>query len=156
MRRRVNFGLLTCGLLLLAGACRDRDCPPCPDDLTINGLFWGSYAILEIHSGTDTTRSLGQPVSVKFRDKAFAITLTPGVAESLRVVCDMFGDYTLGEFITLNCWSVDSTDSCADPGLYPCGAFALDQTTDTLRLTRDVTADTVRFIKKLTLLQVRL
>ena len=156
MRRQFLILILLGNVLLLAGGC--RDCPDCPSDNrpSVNGLYWGSYEYTEIHSGTDTVRALGQPISVKFKAPAFSIQLTPGVPESLRIVCDMFGDYSLGRGVTLNCWSVDSTDDCADPLLYPCGYFALDQTTDTLRLTRDTTtADTVRYIKRLALLQIR-
>jgi len=154
--RRLAIGILAGSILFLVGGC--NDCPECPpeDHPYINGLYWGSYEFMEIHSGVDTIRSLGQPVSVKFKASSFSIQLTPGVDDSLRIVCDMFGDYSLSRGITLDCWSVDSTDACAEPLLYPCGYFVLNQTTDTLRLTRDTTtADTVRYIKKLVLLPVQ-
>ncbi|MCX6835932.1 MAG: hypothetical protein NTW07_12565 [candidate division Zixibacteria bacterium] len=155
MNKRFLLLVLTISIISLGSDCNDcRECPPPP---SINGDYLGRYEFVEIHHNADTVRSLGQPVRVKFRKPEFSFELTPGVPESLRVVCDIIGEYELGKGVNLKCTVVDSTNDCADSLLYPQGVFGLDQITDTLRMIRDTTtADTVRYIKKLALLPVLL
>jgi hypothetical protein len=142
--------------VLLAGMfCVLEGCPddPPPQPASINGNYLGTYHFTEIRGDTDTVRELAQPVYVVFRKPEFSIQLAPGVAESLRVMCDMSGRYELGKGVLLKCSAVDSADSCGEPLVYPCGFFALEQTTDTMWLTRDTTfADAIRYIRKLALL----
>jgi hypothetical protein len=115
-------------------------------------MYLGEYFLKEIHSGSDTVLALEQPVHVVFRKPEFSLQLDPAEPESLRVICDMVGTYVLGNGVMLQCAGIGSVDSCADSNLYPCGVFGLDQTTDTLRLIQDITVETVRRIKKLSLL----
>jgi hypothetical protein len=135
--------LILCGSIVSFGIeCNDcRDCPLPP---TINGNYLGIYAIVEIHSGTDTVRSLEQPVYVEFRKPEYSFELEPGEPESLRVACNFVGQYVLSAGVILEGGPPNSADSCSDTSLYPRGFFALDQKTDTMRLTRDTTtADSV-------------
>ncbi len=152
MKKPALLLVLLGGILSLGIEC--NDCPDCPLPPSLNGNYLGSYRITEIHSATDTVRLMSQPIYVEFRKPEFSVELTPGVAESLRVVCDFIGKYTLSKGVTFTSVPPNSADSCSDTSLYPRGFFELDQTTDTLRLTRDTTtADSVRHVKKLALLR---
>jgi hypothetical protein len=58
------------------------------------------------------------------------------VEETQRIFCDVMGDYDLGTGVVMTTTDSNLTRATCTEGWCPQGAFSLDQTTDTTRLTR--------------------
>ena len=160
MKGSVSFWVILLALALIASlvvGCRDDVTVPFPP--TINGNYNGIYSVMRIENVVDTTVDTSQLVDCVFRSGDFVMVKEGGIPESLRVFCDVEGEYELGNGIEIEITDPNFTRGVCTEDWGPEGYFGLDQTTDTMRMLHDITSDengtSVRWIKLLRLVIVR-
>jgi len=135
MSIRLTVGVLILATLLLLTACSNpSEVEPPP---AITGNYTGIYSYTEIHNGVDTVIDTTQLIEFIFRQQEFSMDINGSIPESLRVFCDVAGEYELGNGVDLTCDLSNWPDSCGDTAMYPSGYFSLDMTTDTIRMLND-------------------
>jgi hypothetical protein len=137
-------------------SCRDDIEVPFPP--SINGDYAGIYHYVEICNGVDTATDTTQCIVFRFRKPEFSMDMCADIAESLRVFCDVLGEYELGNGVSMNILDSNYTRGVCTQYWGPGGTFGLDQTTDTLKLLHDSTDSEsgCRYIKQLKLLPTQI
>lgn len=133
-------------------SCRDDIEVPFPP--SINGDYEGVYRFIEICNGVDTVTDTTQCVIFRFRKPEYSMDMCGDIAESLRVFCDVLGEYVLGNGVEMNILDSNYTRGVCTQYWGPGGTFGLNQTTDTLRLLHDSTdaEGGCRYVKQVKLL----
>jgi hypothetical protein len=154
MRKAVSYWIILLVLSLVASwavSCRDDLEIPLPP--SINGNYDGIYRFIEIENGIDTVTDTTQLIDFRFRDGDYSMVMDGGIAESLRVFCDVLGTYELGNAVDMAISDSNFTRGVCTQYWGPGGYFGLDQTTDTMRLLNDDTDTStgVRMIRQLRL-----
>jgi len=109
MSIRLTVGVLILATLLLLTACSNpSEVEPPP---AITGNYTGIYSYTEIHNGVDTVIDTTQLIEFIFRQQEFSMDINGSIPESLRVFCDVAGEYELGNGVDLTC------DISLSPGL---------------------------------------
>jgi hypothetical protein len=140
------LGLL--GALVLIASCRDDIILEEPD--TIKGDYEGT---ITYKVGSQIPEE--QPITWRFTDIAFTMwydedkDLQEQGEGASRKFCDVQGDYTLSSGVSIDTSYTISFDIC-DESRNPAGTFALDRSTDTLKMTQhDGDSDATLTIKLL-------
>jgi hypothetical protein len=150
MRRVTGLVLLLAmvGIMIVAASCRKDIVLVEPD--TIRGEYIG-----EISYKVGTQREEKQFITWRFTDIAFNMwydeerDIEENGEGASRKFCDVQGDYTLGSGVDIDTSWTTSLEIC-DETRNPSGTFALDRSTDTLRMTQyDSEADALLTIKLL-------
>jgi len=153
MKRSVSFWIILLVLAMVASwvvSCRDDIEVPFPP--SINGNYTGIYRFIEIENGVDTNTDTTQLVEFRFRTGDYSMVMDGSIAESLRVFCDVLGEYELGNGVDMEITDSNFTRGVCTQYWGPGGYFGLDQTTDTMRMLNDFTDSVgVRFVKQLRL-----
>jgi hypothetical protein len=153
MKKSVSFWVVLLSMTMVASwmvSCRDDKDVPFPP--SINGNYTGIYHYLEIESGIDTQFDTTQFVDFQFRSGDYTMEMDGTIAESLRVFCDVQGEYVLGNGVEMVITDSNFDRKVCTQYWGPGGYFGLDQTSDTMRMLSDFT-DTagVRFVRELKL-----
>jgi len=117
--------------------CRDDVTVPFPPD--IRGNYEGIYSWRITSTTSDTL--MEQLVTFRFTATTFTMIMDGSVEEPQRIFCDVMGDYDLGTGVEMETTDSNLTRATCTETWCPEGAFSLDQTTDTTRLTRIYTDD---------------
>lgn len=144
--------LVVAFVVSLLVACRDDVVVPFPP--TIDGIYTGYYSVMLINlNNQDTAVDTSQLVQCRFREPNFSMVKDGSIPESLRVFCDVEGEYELGNGVALSVTDPNFTRGvCTEEwNPSPTGdtlSYGLDQTTDTMRMLCSYVADdTLRWIK---------
>lgn len=118
--------------------CRDDVVVPFPPD--IRGNYEGIYS-MRVQGPNDSYDSLReQLIEFRFSASTYMMTMDPSLVDDERVFCDVLGDYELGTGVVMETTDSNLTNELCNENWAPGGAFSLDQTSDTTRLTQ-VTTD---------------
>lgn len=128
--------LLVSTLTWVVGCRNDIEVPFPP---TLLGLYEGIYSYVEIQNGIDTIVDTSQLVTFKFGDEFYLMTKDETIPDSLRVFCDIEGDYGLDNGVQLTITDPNRTRGVCTFEHNPFGSFGLDQTSDTIRMRHDST-----------------
>jgi len=136
------FGLVAVLMILTiaAGCADDIVLEPAP---SLKGNYVGTYTI----SFLSTQQSTTEDIIWQFQDQFFFMNLDSATFKS-KCFCAVSGDYTLGDNVRLRVLASqpdDNISSCTscNAAENPDGNFVLDQSTATLRLTRQ-SGDTLK------------
>ncbi len=152
MKRIASFWMVLLAVVLVASfivSCRDDIEVPLPP--SINGDYTGIYQFIEIENAVDTVTDTTQVIEFRFRNGDYDMVMDGTIAESLRVFCDVMGEYVLGNGVAMTIMDSNFTRGVCTQYWGPGGYFGLDQTTDTMRLLHDSIDGGSRYIKRLRL-----
>ena len=138
MKRSVSIWVVLLAIALAASwivSCRDDVEVPFPPSVV--GNYTGIYHFVEIQNGVDTVIDTTQLIEFTFRQAEFSMDIDGSIPESLRVFCDVLGEYELGNGIDMTITDSNYTRGVCTQYWAPGGYFGLDQTTDTMRLLND-------------------
>jgi hypothetical protein len=154
MKGSVSFWVILLALVLSVSwvvGCRDDVTVPFPP--TINGNYIGYYSVMEIDLSTlDTVVDTSQLVSCRFHSGDFTMVKDGSIPESLRVFCDVEGNYVLGNGISMTVTDPNFTRGVCTEDWGPSlvndtAGYGLDQTTDTMRMLYDESSGNTRWVK---------
>ena len=154
MKRSLSFWLVLLAMALIAGlalSCRDDVSVDYPQN--IYGDYTGIYHFVEIRNVVDTAWDTTQLIEFTFdHNGEYSMVMDGTIAESLRVFCDVLGEYELGNGVSMEITDSNFTRGVCTQYWGPGGYFILDQTTDTMKLLDDFT-DSVgtRYVRQLKL-----
>lgn len=153
MKKSVSFWVVLLGMALVASwmvSCRDDIEVPFPP--SINGNYTGIYHYVQIRDGVDTQFDTTQIIEFQFRSGDYTMEMDGTIPESLRVFCDVLGEYELGNGVDMAITDSNFDRKVCTQSWGPSGYFGLDQTSDTMRLLSDRTDSVgVRIIRQLKL-----
>jgi len=113
--------------------CRDDINVPFPESLI--GDYHGIYAYQEV-TGIDTQVNEEALITFRFTSNDFSMYKDTSIPESLRIFCDVAGEYELEDGVTLALIDSSLTPVTCFLNWGPSGFFQLDQTTDSVKLTQ--------------------
>lgn len=152
MKRSVSFWVVLLIMALVASwavSCRDDIEIPYPP--TIRDYYTGIYHFVQIENGVDTIWDTSQLIEFRFEKEVYVMDMDGSIPESLRVFCDILGEYELGNGVDMIIIDSNYTRGVCTQYWGPGGYFGLDQTSDTMRLLRDHTdtlgVRTIRLLK---------
>ena len=117
--------------------CRDDVVVPFPPD--VRGDYTGIYS-MRVEGPNDAFDSLReQLITFRFTQTTYTMFMDAGIDEADRVFCDVLGDYELGTGVAMETTDSNLTQGLCNQNWVPYGAFSLDQTSDTTRLTQVIT-----------------
>lgn len=135
--RVIGFWVTLCLLTFAASlfvSCRDDVVVPFPPSL--QGNYKGIYTYRVVDNVNQTDSSYEQLIRWRFTNAEYQLRKDSTIAESLRVFCDVDGEYEIGTGVEMVIEDPNVSRSVCTEGWGPEGAFSLDQTTDTVRLQR--------------------
>lgn len=142
MVRQHTMGILILLALIFLAACTRDDAVVLPEDQSeiigpsIDGDYTGTYRFLQIENGIDTTIDTTQDIRLQLRSGQYLMSLGD-LADSTIDACSVVGTYELGAGVNMSVADSNYTRAvCPRPYGFG-GSFALDQSTDTLRLLSD-------------------
>ena len=138
MKRSVSIWVLLLVAALAASwvvSCRDDVEVPYPPSVV--GNYTGIYHYVEIQNGVDTVVDTTQLIEFTFRTDEYKMDIDGSIPESLRVFCDVIGDYELGNGVEMVITEPNYTRGVCTEDWGPGGYFGLDQTSDTMRMLND-------------------
>ena len=138
MKRSVSIWVILLAIALSSSwilSCRDDVEVPFPPSVV--GNYTGIYQFIEIQSGVDTVVDTTQLIEFTFRQTEYIMDIDGSIAESLRVFCDVIGEYELGNGVEMGITDSNYTRGVCTQYWGPGGYFSLDQTTDTIRMLND-------------------
>lgn len=138
MKRSVSIWVILLAMALASSwilSCRDDVEVPFPPSLI--GNYTGIYQFVEIHNGVDTIWDTTQYIEFIFRQSEYSMDIDGGIPESLRVFCDVLGEYELGNGVDMGITDSNYTRGVCTQYWGPGGYFSLDQTSDTVRMLND-------------------
>lgn len=130
--------------------CRDDINVPFPPSLL--GDYHGVYAYQEVE-GIDTQVNEEALITFRFTSSDFSMYKDTSIPESLRVFCDVAGEYELEDGVIMTLIDSSLTPVTCFVQYGPSGFFALDQTTDSVKLTQVKTEEGVEVTTKIRLLK---
>jgi hypothetical protein len=113
--------------------CRDDVLVPFPPSLL--GNYHGTYQYQAV-VGIDTQENEIAPITFKFTSGDFNMYKDSTIPESLRIFCDVAGEYSLEDGVLMTLTDSSLTPVTCFLNWGPNGFFGLDQTTDSVKLTQ--------------------
>jgi len=138
MKKSVSIWVLLLVLVFTSSwilSCRDDVVIPFPPSVV--GNYTGIYQFVEIQGGVDTVVDTTQLIEFVFRKAVFSMDIDGSIPESLRVFCDVQGEYELGNGVDMTITDSNYTRGVCTQYWGPGGYFSLDLTTDTVRMLND-------------------
>ena len=149
MNRVVGFWVI---LLLLAFAvslfvsCRDDVLVPFPPSL--QGNYKGIYTYEKIDETNQIDSTYEQLIRWRFTSVEYQMRKDSSIAESLRVFCDVDGDYEIGTGVEMTLTDGNVKRSVCTEDWGPDGAFSLVSGEDTVRLQQIITDQQSGLVQK--------
>ena len=138
MKRSVSIWVVLLVVVLASSwilSCRDDVEVPFPP--SVIGNYTGIYQFVEIENGVDTVIDTTQLIEFTFRQTGYTMDIDGSIPESLRVFCDIQGEYELGNGVDMTIIDSNYTRGVCTQYWSPGGYFSLDQTSDTVRMLND-------------------
>ena len=138
MKRSVSIWVILLVMVFTSSwilSCRDDVLIPFPPSVV--GNYTGIYQFVEIENGIDTIFDTTQLIEFVFRKTSFLMDIDGSIPESLRVFCDVQGEYELGNGVDMTITDSNYTRGVCTQYWGPGGYFSLDLTTDTVRMLSD-------------------
>ncbi len=130
--------------------CRDDINVPFPPSLI--GDYHGTYAYQEV-VGIDTNVLEEDLITFRFTSSDFSMYKDSSIPESMRVFCDVSGEYSLEDGVLMTLIDSSLTPVTCFLSWGPNGFFGLDQTTDTVKLTQVINDEGTEVTTRLRLLR---
>jgi len=136
MKKSVGFWIVL--LVLALGfswsvGCRDDVNVPFPPSLL--GDYHGTFAYQKV-DGIDTLVNEEALITFRFTSSDFSMYKDSTIPESLRVFCDVAGEYEVEDGVSMTLVDSSLTPVTCFLNWGPDGFFGLDQTTDSVKLTQ--------------------
>ena len=138
MKRSVSIWVILLVMVFTSSwilSCRDDVVIPFPPSIV--GNYTGIYQFVEIQGSVDTVVDTTQLIEFIFRKTVFSMDIDGSIPESLRVFCDVQGEYELGNGVDMTITDSNYTRGVCTQYWGPGGYFSLDLTTDTVRMLND-------------------
>jgi hypothetical protein len=156
MKRSVSIWIVLLAMALASSwilSCRDDVNVPFPPSIV--GKYTGIYQFIEIENNVDTVIDTTQLVEFQFRQTEYKMDIEGTIPESLRVFCDVIGEYELGNGVDMGITDSNYTRGVCTQYWSPGGYFSLNQTSDTLRmLNEQIDTAGVRRVRSLRLVNI--
>lgn len=157
MKRSITVWVVLLAIALASSwivSCRDDVEVPFPPSVV--GNYTGIYRFVEIANEVDTNIDTTQLVEFTFRSDEYSMVIDGSIAESLRVFCDVIGEYELGNGVDMTILDSNFTRGVCTQYWGPGGYFSLDQSSaDTMRMLNDKVDSTgLRRIRSLRLVNI--
>ncbi len=141
--------VLALGVSWMTG-CRDDINVPFPESLL--GDYHGTFAYQEV-IGIDTPVNEQDLITFRFTSGDFSMYKDTTIPESLRIFCDVAGEYELEDGVVMALVDSSLTPVTCFLGWGPDGFFGLDQTTDSVKLTQVKTVGGTEITTRIRLLK---